>query len=286
MDVVGQKITFSNGVEAINRTLKSAMTERLCTWGIELNTRGHPTDEYTHLYKLVSKKLGPEKHILPLIICFCCSGAKDKSECVYLETFPVMSDIRKQRATCVWTRKPVQRILQKSSSQQFRPLRHMARWPSFSSRMQGTCRFQISALCLRNRHCRRQTPDFIAPTPVSASETQSPSLGGMTFGHARALTIEEIEDIVRRFAWAAKKSQEAGADGVQVIALAPQIPFKMYADIRPSSIVLMVISVVSSARQKSTSALTDMAGLSKTVPGFCSRSLMPSRQRSTTRSSC
>jgi hypothetical protein len=51
-EVVGQEITFSNGVKAQNRFLKSAMTERLCTWGLELAQRGIPTEEYRHLYKV------------------------------------------------------------------------------------------------------------------------------------------------------------------------------------------------------------------------------------------
>lgn len=35
----------------------------------------------------------------------------------------------------------------------------------------------------------------------------------MTFGKARALETEEVEDVVRRFVWASKKFYEAGADG-------------------------------------------------------------------------
>lgn len=35
----------------------------------------------------------------------------------------------------------------------------------------------------------------------------------MTFGKARALTVEEIEDVVDRFVWAAKQFHAAGADG-------------------------------------------------------------------------
>lgn len=54
-DVVAQEITFSNGVKAPNRFLKSAMTERLCTWGLELSDRGHPTEQYRHLYELWGK---------------------------------------------------------------------------------------------------------------------------------------------------------------------------------------------------------------------------------------
>lgn len=35
----------------------------------------------------------------------------------------------------------------------------------------------------------------------------------MTFGNARALTLEEVEDVVQRFVWAAKQFHAAGADG-------------------------------------------------------------------------
>lgn len=62
-------------------------------------------------------------------------------------------------------------------------------------------------------HCSRQTTESIAPVPVSASETQSPPLGGMTFGKARALSTAEVEDVVARFVWAAKQFHSAGADG-------------------------------------------------------------------------
>jgi hypothetical protein len=40
--------------------------------------------------------------------------------------------------------------------------------------------------------------------PVSASDVQAPSLGFMTFGKPRPLTIPEIKDVVDRFAFAAK----------------------------------------------------------------------------------
>lgn len=35
----------------------------------------------------------------------------------------------------------------------------------------------------------------------------------MTFGKARAMTLEEVEDLVQRFIWAAKQFHTAGADG-------------------------------------------------------------------------
>ena len=50
-DVIGQSLTFSNGVTAPNRFLKSAMTERLCSFGIEFDDRGVPSAEYEQMYK-------------------------------------------------------------------------------------------------------------------------------------------------------------------------------------------------------------------------------------------
>lgn len=54
-DIVGQPVTFSNGRVSRNRFLKSAMTERMCTWGEKLTERGHPTKEYERLYEYWGK---------------------------------------------------------------------------------------------------------------------------------------------------------------------------------------------------------------------------------------
>lgn len=50
----------------------------------------------------------------------------------------------------------------------------------------------------------QQTHESVNPHPVSSSDVQSPSVGGMTFGKPRPLTISEVEDVVNRFAYAAK----------------------------------------------------------------------------------
>lgn len=49
INTVTQEITLSNGRVIPNRFLKSAMTERLCTWGEDLQERGKPTPEYIRL---------------------------------------------------------------------------------------------------------------------------------------------------------------------------------------------------------------------------------------------
>jgi 2,4-dienoyl-CoA reductase-like NADH-dependent reductase (Old Yellow Enzyme family) len=51
---------------------------------------------------------------------------------------------------------------------------------------------------------------------VSSSDVHAPDLGGMHFGKPRPLTVDEIHDVVRRFAYAAKVLYNAGADGIQL----------------------------------------------------------------------
>ena len=55
--VVGSPLTLANGVTIQNRTLKSAMTERLCTWGDSIDERGKPSQQYLHLYEFVPASL-------------------------------------------------------------------------------------------------------------------------------------------------------------------------------------------------------------------------------------
>ena len=50
----------------------------------------------------------------------------------------------------------------------------------------------------------QQTSETITKEPVSSSNVQSPPVGGMGFGVPRPLTVDEIHDVVNRFAYAAK----------------------------------------------------------------------------------
>lgn len=66
-------------------------------------------------------------------------------------------------------------------------------------------------------HAGRQTPEFIAPIPLSSSDgPPCPPMGGLSFGRPVGMTVEEIEDVVDRFAWTAKQLHSAGADGIQL----------------------------------------------------------------------
>lgn len=66
-------------------------------------------------------------------------------------------------------------------------------------------------------HAGRQTPKAIAPEPVGPSAVKVKLPGGM-FGAPRALTPDEITDVITRFAATAKTLCEAGFDGVQIHA--------------------------------------------------------------------
>jgi 2,4-dienoyl-CoA reductase-like NADH-dependent reductase (Old Yellow Enzyme family) len=66
-------------------------------------------------------------------------------------------------------------------------------------------------------HAGRQSPKAIAQEPVGPSAVAVKLPGGL-FGKPRALSPEEIEDIIQRFAHSARILCEAGFDGVQVHA--------------------------------------------------------------------
>jgi 2,4-dienoyl-CoA reductase-like NADH-dependent reductase (Old Yellow Enzyme family) len=65
-------------------------------------------------------------------------------------------------------------------------------------------------------HPGRQAPKFLNPSPVAPSAVPLGPAMGPFFAKPRALTAEEIEDIVARFARASSIAETAGFDGVQV----------------------------------------------------------------------
>ncbi len=64
-------------------------------------------------------------------------------------------------------------------------------------------------------HAGRQTPRRVNPRPVAPSEI-SLALPDAAFGRPRALTAEEVEDVIRRFTHVATVAKKTGFSGVQV----------------------------------------------------------------------
>lgn len=180
IQVLSQPIEFQGGLKAPNRTLKSAMTERLCTFSEkDLDARGKPTPEYLELYRVWSKgKIG----------------------IIILGNIPVHREYLEAKGNA---------IIDKDSSwdpvEAFKPVI-------------ATSKAHGSLVIGQLTHAGRQTPSDINPNPVSASEVQSPDCFGMTFGKPRALSVEEIHDVVERFAYGAEVLYKAGADGAQLHA--------------------------------------------------------------------
>ena len=70
-------------------------------------------------------------------------------------------------------------------------------------------------LWMQISHAGRQTPKLVATEPVGPSSIPL-ALPGGRFGTPRALTGEEIRDVVSRFAFAAGVAKQTGFSGVQV----------------------------------------------------------------------
>jgi len=72
-----------------------------------------------------------------------------------------------------------------------------------------------AAIWMQISHAGRQTPASIAPVPVGPSAIGLKMPGGL-FGAPRALSNDEINDIIKRFAFVAGIAKSTGFDGVQL----------------------------------------------------------------------
>jgi 2,4-dienoyl-CoA reductase-like NADH-dependent reductase (Old Yellow Enzyme family) len=89
-------------------------------------------------------------------------------------------------------------------------IKGLERWAQAAQSAGGRVIGQIS-------HAGRQSPKAIAPEPVGPSAVAVKLPGGL-FGTPRALGVDEIQDVIKRFACTAAVLCEAGFDGVQVHA--------------------------------------------------------------------
>ncbi|WAR60336.1 hypothetical protein PtB15_9B273 [Puccinia triticina] len=178
IEVVSRPIQFQGGLKALNRTLKSAMTERLCTYDdVDLEDRGKPTPEYEELYRV---------------------WGEGKIGTIILGNIPVHREYLEAKGNA---------IIDKDSP-----------WDPVKAFMPviAAAKAHGSLVIGQLTHAGRQTPFHVNPNPVSASETQSPPFFGTNFAKARSLSVDEIQDVVDRFAYGAEVLYKAGADGAQL----------------------------------------------------------------------
>ncbi|EGG10388.1 uncharacterized protein MELLADRAFT_33909 [Melampsora larici-populina 98AG31] len=203
IDILAKPVTFKGGLSApksvlrlnsfirsssffllvillpnLSRVLKSAMTERLCTYSeTDLGERGKPTPEYLRLYKL---------------------WGEGQIGIIVLGNIPIHRENLEAKGNA---------IIDKDSPwdpvEAFKPV--IAAAKAHGSLVIG----QLT-------HGGRQTATEVNPNPVSSSESKCPDNFGMTFSKARALTVEEIKDLVDRWAFGAEVLYKAGAHGAQL----------------------------------------------------------------------
>ncbi|KAI8458738.1 hypothetical protein BY996DRAFT_4576812, partial [Phakopsora pachyrhizi] len=163
-----------------SRIVKSSMSERLCTFDeTDLDKRGNPTSDYLKLYKVWGEvKIG-------IIILGNISIHRE-----YLEARGNLVIDKNSKWDPVEAIEPIVRVTKSNGSLVIGQLTHGG----------------------------RQTPKTVNQEPVSASDSQSPDCFGISFGRARALSVDEIKDIVMRFGYGAEVLYKAGSDGVQLHA--------------------------------------------------------------------
>lgn len=89
----------------------------------------------------------------------------------------------------------------------------LSAWAEASKSGDGKVIMQVS-------HAGRQTPGTICERPVAPSDVplEMPGRALMPFGHPRALTAEEVENVIERFVFVGRTAEETGFDGVQIHA--------------------------------------------------------------------
>ncbi|GAA5921372.1 hypothetical protein JCM1841_002462 [Sporobolomyces salmonicolor] len=179
MSRLAQPVTFpSSGKTAPTATLKSAMTERLCTYSQDnFDERGKPTPEYLKLYE---------------------EWGKGKIGVIVLGNIPIHREgLEAKKNAIIDPDSPWDPV------EAFKPVIK-------------ACQAEGSLVIGQLTHGGRQVSDDVSKTPVSSSDVQCPPAMGMTFAKPRPLTVAEIDDLVRRWANGARVLYEAGADGAQL----------------------------------------------------------------------
>ncbi|GAA5854616.1 hypothetical protein JCM9279_005712 [Rhodotorula babjevae] len=176
---LAQSITFKHsGLTAPTPTLKSAMTERLCTYDDkDLGSRGQSTAEYNRLYE---------------------EWGKGKIGVIVLGNIPVDYEGLEAKKNA---------IIDNRSS--YDPVESLKPAINFSKAHGSLVIGQLT-------HGGRQVSEEVTKTPVSSSDVQCPPMGGMTFAKPRPLTLEEIDRLVTAWGYAAEVLYKAGAHGAQL----------------------------------------------------------------------
>ncbi|GAP86850.1 putative oxidoreductase [Rosellinia necatrix] len=179
---LGQSLHFEfSGKAAPNRFLKGAMTERLSSWDLkEVQKRGIPSKELINMYRRWGE--GGLGLIVTGNVMLYYDQLEARGNSVIPRDAPFFDE----------------------------------RFQAFSD-LAAQAKAHGSLIVAQLSHPGRQAPDSIQPYPVSASDVHLEGTAlGSTFAKPRAMTKEEIRDVVDRFGYAAEYLHRAGYDGVQI----------------------------------------------------------------------
>jgi len=179
---LGQPLHFEfSGKTAPNRFLKGAMTERISSWDAHnLEARGIPSKNLINVYKRWGEGA------LGLIL-----------------TGNIMMDYNQLEAPG----NPIIPLEAKMEGERFEAFKEMAeQGKKHGCLMVG----QVS-------HPGRQVEQRVNPHPMSASDVQlEGEVMGMRFAKPRAMTEEDIKDVINRWTHAAEFLHASGYDGIQL----------------------------------------------------------------------
>ncbi|GAA5863676.1 hypothetical protein JCM1840_000100 [Sporobolomyces johnsonii] len=178
---LAQPIHFErSGLTAPNVFLKSAMSERLCTWSNEdFDQRGKPTPAYIKLYE---------------------EWGKGQIGVIVLGNVPVDRTAPEAEHNAV-----IDKANSWDAVEAFKPVIQ-------ASKAHG------SLVIAQLTHAGRQTGETVNTEPVSSGDVLCPPMLGQTFRRPRPMTLQEIDNLVEAFGHAAEVLHKAGADGAQLHA--------------------------------------------------------------------
>ncbi|CCD69358.1 NADH:flavin oxidoreductase/NADH oxidase N-terminal domain-containing protein [Caenorhabditis elegans] len=180
-DVLGEHLKFRNGRETNNRFLKSALTEIQSNYyPNEPKRHGLPTDTILNIYDKWGN--GNFGMILTSNVLVDPTNLEAAGNAIIFKE----GDCHERRALFTY-------------------------WAKLMKQDGALAVIQLS-------HAGRQTPEFVNPTPWSASDVQLVSATRMTtYGKPKPLSIEQIKtEVVDRFVYAAKFAYECGFDGIEI----------------------------------------------------------------------
>ncbi|GAA5896673.1 uncharacterized protein JCM6883_006976 [Sporobolomyces salmoneus] len=181
MPSIADSVTFHySGKTAPTATLKSAMTERLCSFSMDQpETRGRVSKEYIKLYE---------------------EWGKGKIGVIVLGNIPIDYEGLEARGNIIIDERC-----------DFDPVENLKEAIKVAKAHGSIVIGQLT-------HGGRQTSTDVTgdKAPVSASDVQCPSFGGMEFNKPRPLEVDEIKTLVQHWAHGAEVLYKAGADGMQL----------------------------------------------------------------------